>query len=121
MGNGRTKEELQEELEDLKREHEKLKESNQELNERVLELINNVVSRVPTQEDIDAITALKNGENILDILSSLRARIDSMSMDIINNPAFEHIDDELKAVISGNLQSYLRTSYRFFKDKKWNF
>jgi hypothetical protein len=73
----------------------------------------------PTAENIDAIENLKDGAKILDAANELRAFIDRMSSQLVNGPAFATLNQELKEAILSNIGSYLKTSYRFWKDKKF--
>jgi len=73
----------------------------------------------PNADNISAIEDLKNGSKILDAATEMRALIDQMSGQIVNGPAFASMNRELKEVILGNMGTYLKTSYRFWKDKKF--
>lgn len=73
----------------------------------------------PNADNISAIEDLKNGSKILDAATEMRALIDQMSGQIVNGPAFAAMNRELKEVILGNMGTYLKTSYRFWKDKKF--
>lgn len=73
----------------------------------------------PTAENIDAIENLKNGAKILDAATEMRAFLDQMSRQLVDGPAFAALNQELKEVILGNVGSYLKTSYRFWKDKNY--
>lgn len=73
----------------------------------------------PTAENIDAIENLKNGAKILDAATEMRAFLDQMSRQLVDGPAFAALNKELKEVILGNVGSYLKTSYRFWKDKNY--
>lgn len=73
----------------------------------------------PTAENIDAIENLKNGAKILDAATEMRAFLDQMSKQLVDGPAFAALNQELKEVILGNVGSYLKTSYRFWKDKNY--
>jgi hypothetical protein len=73
----------------------------------------------PTAENIDAIENLKNGAKILDAATEMRAFLDQMSRQLVDGPAFYALNQELKEAILGNVGSYLKTSYRFWKDKNY--
>ena len=73
----------------------------------------------PNADNISAIEDLKNGSKILDAATEMRALIDQMSGQIVNGPAFAAMNRELKEAILGNMGTYLKTSYRFWKDKKF--
>ena len=73
----------------------------------------------PTAENIDAIEKLKNGAKILDAANEMRAFIDHMSSQLVSGPAFSTLNQELKEAVLRNIGSYLKTSYRFWKDKKF--
>ena len=73
----------------------------------------------PTAQNIDAIENLKNGAKILDAATEMRAFLDQMSRQLVDGPAFAALNQELKEVILGNVGSYLKTSYRFWKDKNY--
>jgi hypothetical protein len=73
----------------------------------------------PNADNISAIEDLKNGSKILDAATEMRALIDQMSGQIVNGPAFAAMNRELKEAILGNMGTYLKTSYRFWKDKNF--
>jgi hypothetical protein len=67
----------------------------------------------------DIIDKSPKGEQIFDLLTDMRAFVDSMSSDLTTSPSFMALPDALKATIQTNIGTYLRTSYRFWKDKNY--
>jgi hypothetical protein len=65
------------------------------------------------------LTQKKDGELIFGLSNAMREYIDSLSEDIIFDPAFSKLSDDLQDTIIKNLGTYLRGTYRFWKDKRF--
>jgi len=68
---------------------------------------------------LDALARKPNGKAIITQASAMRAYIDSFSEDFISNPAFYRLSPELAITIINNMGSYMRNSYRFWKDDRY--
>ena len=85
-----------------------------------LKLANEYLVSENKKDAKEAILKLPKGQQLLNNLRSARAFIDNISNELVNDPAFDGLDDELRLAIQDNLSTYLRTQYRFFTDKKYN-
>lgn len=65
------------------------------------------------------LTQKKDGELIFGLSNAMREYIDSLSEDIIFDPAFSKLSEDLQNTIIDNLGTYLRGTYRFWKDKRF--
>jgi hypothetical protein len=65
------------------------------------------------------LTQKKDGELIFGLSNAMREYIDSLSEDIVFNPAFSKLSEDLQDTIIKNLGTYLRGTYRFWKDKRF--
>ena len=87
---------------------------------KALELSNEYLTSENKKNAKEAILKLPNGNKLLSELRTARAFIDNISNELVNDPAFDGLDDELRLAIQDNLTTYLRTQYRFFTDKSFN-
>jgi hypothetical protein len=65
------------------------------------------------------LTQKKDGELIFGLSNAMREYIDSLSEDIVFDPAFSKLSEDLQDTIIKNLGTYLRGTYRFWKDKRF--
>ena len=87
---------------------------------KALELANEYLVSENKKDAKEAILKLPNGAKLLSELRTARAFIDNISNELVNDPAFDGLDDELRLSIQDNLTTYLRTQYRFFTDKSFD-
>ena len=84
-----------------------------------LELTRLLMTDGITDSQLDALARKPNGKAIITQASAMRAYIDSFSEDFISNPAFYRLSPELALTIINNMGSYMRNSYRFWKDDRY--
>lgn len=84
-----------------------------------VDLVSKVMDGSITPEQKVELTQKKDGELIFGLSNAMREYIDSLSEDIIFDPAFSKLSDDLQDTIIKNLGTYLRGTYRFWKDKRF--
>jgi hypothetical protein len=80
--------------------------------------VNNMLTN-PSSESFDVIEANPKGEQIFDLITDMRAFIDPISKDLAISPTYSGIPEPIRQKIYENLGSYMRTTYRFWKDKNY--
>ena len=85
-----------------------------------LELANEYLTSENKKNAKEAILKLPKGQQLLNNLRIARAFIDNISNELIKDPAFDGLSDDLRLAVQDNLSTYLRTQYRFFTDKRYN-
>jgi hypothetical protein len=92
-----------------------LKGSDQE----TVDLVSKVMDGSITPEEKVQLTKKKDGELIFSLSNAMREYIDSLSESIVFDPAFSKLSEDLQNTIIDNLGTYLRGTYRFWKDKRF--
>jgi hypothetical protein len=72
-----------------------------------------------TAEELAVLRSKKDGQLLFSLSNAMREYIDSLSEDIIFSPAFTKLSEDLQNTILDNLGTYLRGTYRFWKDKRF--
>ena len=85
-----------------------------------LELANEYLTSENKKDSKEAILKLPNGAKLLSELRIARAFIDNISNELVQDPAFDGLSDDLRLAVQNNLTTYLRTQYKFFTDKGFN-
>jgi hypothetical protein len=80
--------------------------------------VNNMLTN-PSSESFDVIETNPKGEQIFDLITDMRAFIDPISKDLAISPTYSGIPEPIRQKIYENLGSYMRTTYRFWKDKNY--
>jgi hypothetical protein len=80
--------------------------------------VNNMLTN-PSSESFDVIEANPKGEQIFDLITDMRAFIDPISKDLAISPTYSGIPEPIRQKIYENIGSYMRTTYRFWKDKNY--
>jgi hypothetical protein len=70
-------------------------------------------------EQISTLEKKKNGSLIFGHVNLLRNYIDSMTEGILFSPSFSKLSPDVQDAMINNMGTYLRGSYRFWKDKKF--
>ena len=70
-------------------------------------------------EQISILEKKKNGSLIFGHVNLLRNYIDSMTEGILFSPSFSKLSPDVQDAMINNMGTYLRGSYRFWKDKKF--
>lgn len=84
-----------------------------------IDLVSKVMDGSIKPEQKVQLTQKKDGDLIFALSNAMREYIDSLSEDIIFDPAFSKLSDDLQDTIIKNLGTYLRGTYRFWKDKRF--
>lgn len=87
--------------------------------QETIDLVSKVMDGSIKPEQKVQLTQKKDGDLIFALSNAMREYIDSLSEDIIFDPAFSKLSDELQDTIIKNLGTYLRGTYRFWKDKRF--
>jgi hypothetical protein len=110
----------------LSREGMKIKEFSNGLNkllkgsdQETVGLVSKVMDGSITPEEKVQLTKKKDGELIFSLSNAMREYIDSLSESIVFDPAFSKLSEDLQNTIIDNLGTYLRGTYRFWKDKRF--
>ena len=82
-------------------------------------LVSKVMDGSITPEEKVQLTQKKDGELIFSLSNAMREYIDSLSESIVFDPAFSKLSEDLQNTIIDNLGTYLRGTYRFWKDKRF--
>jgi hypothetical protein len=82
-------------------------------------LVSKVMDGSITPEEKVQLTKKKDGELIFSLSNAMREYIDSLSESIVFDPAFSKLSEDLQNTIIDNLGTYLRGTYRFWKDKRF--
>jgi len=90
-----------------------------QLDEEAGDYVNKIFDGTITDAELKALLALKNGREIAIRASAMRAYIDSLSQSLVNDPAFQSLPEATRDAIAANIGSYVRGSYRFWKDKSY--
>lgn len=85
-----------------------------------LDLANEYLTSENKKDSKEAILKLPNGAKLLSELRIARAFIDNISNELVQDPAFDGLSDDLRLAVQNNLTTYLRTQYKFFTDKGFN-
>ena len=85
-----------------------------------LKLANEYLTSENKKDAKEAILKLPKGQQLLNSLRTARAFVDNISNELVNDPAFDGLPDDLRLAIQDNLSTYLRTQYRFFTDKRYD-
>jgi hypothetical protein len=83
------------------------------------ELVGKVMDGSITAEELAVLRSKKDGQLLFSLSNAMREYIDSLSEDIIFSPAFTKLSEDLQNTILDNLGTYLRGTYRFWKDKRF--
>jgi hypothetical protein len=83
------------------------------------DLVGKVMDGSISEEQIATLRDKKDGQLLFDLSNAMREYIDSLSEDIIFSPAFTKLSPDLQNTILDNLGTYLRGTYRFWKDKRF--
>jgi hypothetical protein len=84
-----------------------------------IDLVSKVMDGSITPEQKVELTQKKDGELIFSLSNAMREYIDSLSESIVFDPAFSKLSEDLQNTIIDNLGTYLRGTYRFWKDKRF--
>lgn len=84
-----------------------------------VDLVSKVMDGSITPEQKVELTQKKDGELIFGLSNAMREYIDSLSESIVFDPAFSKLSEDLQNTIIDNLGTYLRGTYRFWKDKRF--
>ena len=83
------------------------------------DLVGKVMDGSISEEELATLRDKKDGQLLFSLSNAMREYIDSLSEDIIFSPAFTKLSRDLQNTILENLGSYLRGTYRFWKDKRF--
>jgi hypothetical protein len=83
------------------------------------DLVGKVMDGSISEEQIATLRDKKDGQLLFSLSNAMREYIDSLSEDIIFSPAFTKLSPDLQNTILDNLGTYLRGTYRFWKDKRF--
>jgi len=82
--------------------------------------VNKIFDGSITDQEQNELDALVLGKQISAQASFMRTYVDSLSKSIVNDPAFQSIPESTRSIIENNIGTYMRNSYKFFKDRKFN-
>lgn len=82
--------------------------------------VNKIFDGSITDQEQNELDALVLGKQISSQASFMRTYVDSLSRSLVNDPAFSSIPEGTRAIIENNIGTYMRNSYKFFKDRKFN-
>ena len=82
--------------------------------------VNKIFDGSITDQEQNELDALVLGKQISSQASFMRTYVDSLSKSLVNDPAFNSIPEGTRAIIENNIGTYMRNSYKFFKDRKFN-
>jgi len=83
------------------------------------DLVGKVMDGSISEEELATLRDKKDGQLLFSLSNAMREYIDSLSEDIIFSPAFTKLSPDLQNTILDNLGTYLRGTYRFWKDKRF--
>jgi len=83
------------------------------------DLVGKVMDGSISEEELATLRDKKDGQLLFSLSNAMREYIDSLSEDIIFSPAFTKLSRDLQNTILENLGTYLRGTYRFWKDKRF--
>lgn len=81
--------------------------------------VNKIFDGSITDQEQNELDALVLGKQISAQASSMRTYVDSLSNSLVNDPAFVSLPESTKKTIQANMGTYMRNSYKFFKDRKF--
>lgn len=84
-----------------------------------VDLVSKVMDGSITPEEQAELLTKKDGNLIFSLSNAMREYIDSLSESIVFDPAFSKLSEDLQNTIIDNLGTYLRGTYRFWKDKRF--
>lgn len=87
--------------------------------ESTAKLVGKVMDGSIKDNEIATLRDKKDGQLLFSLSNAMREYIDSLSEDIIFSPAFTKLSEDLQNTILDNLGTYLRGTYRFWKDKRF--
>jgi hypothetical protein len=84
-----------------------------------LALVSNIMDGTITPEQRSVLESKKDGKLIFGLTNAMRNYIDSFSESIVSSEAFTKLSKEMQETIIENIGTYLRGTYRFWKDKRF--
>jgi len=84
-----------------------------------LALVSNIMDGTITPEQRSVLESKKDGKLIFGLTNAMRNYIDSFSESIVSSEAFTRLSKEMQETIIENIGTYLRGTYRFWKDKRF--
>jgi hypothetical protein len=82
-------------------------------------LVSNIMDGTITPEQRSVLESKKDGKLIFGLTNAMRNYIDSFSESIVSSEAFTKLSKEMQETIIENIGTYLRGTYRFWKDKRF--
>jgi len=87
--------------------------------EETIELVRLLMTSKMDGDILKKLMLKPEGKEIVTMASAMRAYIDSFADDFISNPAFYKLPVQTAMSIIDNMGSYMRNSYRFWKDNRY--
>ena len=84
-----------------------------------LALVSNIMDGTITPEQRSVLESKKDGNLIFGLTNAMRNYIDSFSESIVSSEAFTKLSKDMQDTIIENIGTYLRGTYRFWKDKRF--
>ena len=87
--------------------------------EETIELVRLLMTGNMDGDTLKKLMLKPDGKEIATMASAMRAYVDSFADDFISNPAFYKLPAQTAMSIIDNMGSYMRNSYRFWKDNRY--